>query len=147
MALNLDLTLKDITPLLLASTSYCGMRGDALSEYRPNADCSVPPANPSRSNGSITDSAPINLSSFTDGTASTLLVAERSVTAFRPLNTPGTDANPGMNPYTLSGWWFSGWHGDSLITAAYPPNAFKGLKPLSTNSDAWINGGLDRLNG
>jgi prepilin-type N-terminal cleavage/methylation domain-containing protein/prepilin-type processing-associated H-X9-DG protein len=139
LTLNLETSLNDVTPLMLASTSYCGMRGDGLSGWRPDADCSVPPV-AAESNGCITDVAPIRLASITDGLSSTIVVAERSISAFRPLNVPWEGKPAGVNPYTLSGWWFSGWYDDTLTTSAYPPNAFRRLTPLSSNYAAWVNG-------
>ncbi len=139
MTLNLEPPIGDVTPLVLASTSYCGMRGDELWEWLPDANCSVPPV-AAESNGCITDVAPIRLASITDGLASTVVVAERSISAFRPLNIPWEGEPAGVNPYTLSGWWFSGWYDDTLTTSAYPPNAFRRLTPLSWNSGAWVTG-------
>ena len=139
MTYNLEPSFDQITPLMLASTSYGGVRGDGLSESRPNPDCSAPPA-ATQSNGCITDVAPIRLASISDGTSSTLMLAERSISAFRPLNVPWDGQPPGVNPYTLSGWWFSGSFDDTLTTAAYPPNVFQRLVPSALNSDAWVSG-------
>src|ERR1022692_727582 len=120
---------------MLASTSHSGVRGDGLLVSVPDANCSVPPAATAQSNGCITDFAPIRIASISDGTSSTLLVAERSISAFRPLDVPEDGEPAGVNPYTLSGWWFSGWYDDTLTTAAYPPNAYKCLAALKSRSE------------
>lgn len=139
LTLNLEPVFTEVTPLMLASTSYCGMRGDGLYEWLPGANCSVPPV-ASQSNGCITDVAPIQVASITDGLSSTVMVTERSISAFRPLNIPWKDEPAGVNPYTLSGWWFSGWYDDTLTTSSCPPNAFRRLIPLYSGSWAWVNG-------
>lgn len=137
---GLEPSLDWMKPLAMASTSYCGARGDGLSGWKPDERCQIPPNAKAWSNGSITEDAPIRLSSITDGASTTMLVVERAITASRPLTIHWQDGNPDINPHTLFGWWFSGFVGDTLTTTSYPPNLFKTLEPLRTNIGAWTEG-------
>lgn len=127
-------------PRPLASTSYAGVRGDGFGSWEPNGDCTIPPWANAISNGTITEVAPIRLASITDGASSTLLVVERSITAFRPMDFPTDQAVPEVTFYNMAGWWFSGFGYDSLASTTFPPNVYRKLTPLRTNSDAWRSG-------
>lgn len=136
---NLEPSLDWTKPMLLASASYCGVSGDNPIGWILDANCQVVPSNTrATSNGAITLDSPIRLASITDGTSTTLLVAERAITAFRPLSVIWAGGSPDANPHSLHGWWFDAV--ETLTPASYPPNLFKNLEPLQTNQGAWTSG-------
>ncbi|RUL88080.1 DUF1559 family PulG-like putative transporter [Tautonia sociabilis] len=125
--------------MMLASTSYCAVRGsDSWEAYPdPALGCRIEPVRLAAANGCITETAPITPGSITDGLSTTAMVVERSITAFKP-----QDVARGTRPsfYSLTGWWFSGITDDTMATNFYPPNAFKRLPVRATNVDAWLSG-------
>ncbi len=120
----------------LTSTSYGGILGSYTSEAfpDPSLNCQVAPKKLSEANGTITDvvTSPITFASLTDGSSTTILVAEKAVTTLKAFDTP-TAIQP--NWFVSKGWWFSGDAGDSLITTYYPPNAR--LTIATTAREAW----------
>jgi prepilin-type processing-associated H-X9-DG protein len=113
-------------PLSSSTTSYCGVAGSDVTLAIPlvSNDCRPTPASIARSNGIITDVAPIRASSVSDGLSSTMVACERAVSLFKDIKTDRT-----MDPPTdqLYGWWFSGETGDTLVTSYYRPNIYRAV--------------------
>jgi prepilin-type N-terminal cleavage/methylation domain-containing protein/prepilin-type processing-associated H-X9-DG protein len=108
----------DMRPL--ASSSYSGVRGSALTGPHPDRECRVDPNKIADANGVITNLRSVAISDVRDGTASTLMVVERSISPLKVYDVP-VPFEP--NLYERSGWWFSGVDGDTLATTCFPPNA------------------------
>jgi prepilin-type N-terminal cleavage/methylation domain-containing protein len=107
-------------PLEMASASYAGVRGSALTGPHLDRDCRVEPGTMADADGVITNLRSVSIADIRDGTAATLMVVERSVTPLKVYDTPGADR---PNLFERSGWWFSGLDGDTLATTCFPPNA------------------------
>ena len=105
-------------PARMARASYGGSTGSLLTLALPTlaTDCRVSGEQIAQNDGVFHDRAPITHAAITDGLSSTLLVGERSLAVFTPLDrfTPGFSA--------LHGWWAVGNWGDTLVSAMYPPN-------------------------
>ena len=127
------------SPVQAASTSYCAVKGyeffDAYADA--NSNCDIEPLRKKSATGCITLAAPVSFANVTDGLSNTLLVTERSISSLKPLDFERV-GKPSM--FTINGWWFSGINDDTLVTASYPPNAFKMLQPLESNMDTWVSG-------
>src|SRR5262249_9222492 len=80
-------------------------------------------------NGTIFSCSSVRLADISDGTGTTVLIAE----------TPyGRIPRAGDRP--LSRWWNSGFVADSMVTTYYPLNgAVKGVPYLSGNYEKWIS--------
>ncbi len=130
---NLHIGLGD-WPSLVSSTSYAGCQGVFTRAALPTRalGCAVRPQDAANANGTITDIAPITAASVTDGLSQTMFAAEKAITTLQPLDQywPG-------GYFEQNGWWFSGDWGNSLMTAYYPPNAWKTISPLAPHAWAW----------
>lgn len=106
--------------LPLAKTSYAGLSSDSFSRALPEMfnGCRVPDWMRANSTGIITDTGPISLSSVTDGTSNTLLVAEKAFTYANILRT----AQPGAID-SVQCWFFGGT--GTTISGMFAPNAAK----------------------
>lgn len=102
----------------VSPTNYAGCFGSYHVDSIPRLAnrCVVPPRLSAQANGCFGDYSPVTLSSITDGTASTMFVAERSLYVMKSLD----DVIPGFSK--RYGWYFSGNWGDSLFATFYPPN-------------------------
>ena len=115
-------------------TSYTGMMGSVYTTALPDwgRDCRVDPIQVARTNGCINDLSPLTTASVTDGLDSTILVAERSTTVLRGLN---TTSEPRASE--TAGWWFAGESGHTLMDARFPPNIHRKGSPL--NQGSWAS--------
>ena len=124
---------------LLASTSYGGVRGSEGSEAFPDQDqnCRIAADRLADANGCIAQVGPVTIAAVTDGLATTMMAAERSITALRPREQvpPG-----GSNSFERYGWWFSAWAENTLVTTFYSPNASHNLPVTAQNVHAWVSG-------
>ena len=111
----------------VTSTSYAGFVGTTYSNALPNPTqgCSIDPIAVIKSNGCLNDLVNISFSSISDGLSQTLIVSERSYTILVGLD--NQSVSPGTKLSELTGWWFLGDQGYTLLSAAYPPNAYKAL--------------------
>ncbi len=126
-------------------TSYSGNYGSCwIAQYRPCGDGRQDVIG--QMNGVFNDLSPIGMASVRDGLSHTLFVAEKAVTRFRPLNA----IDP--NAFTRYGWYFNGNWGDTIFTAFFPPNAFRGvaagaLKAQVNSASSLHPGGLNAAMG
>ena len=122
-------------PAFMAVTSYAGCTGsfETTSLPLPSSGCVVNGAAAAQNNGCFHDVAPITFAAITDGLAGTILMMERSVTSLRDLDV----VNPKL--FLAHGWMITGNWGDTLVTAFYPPNAYK--KVAVGSSTALLNAG------
>lgn len=100
------------------TTSYVGSYGSLFVESLPYyyaPSCKVDPRALAQANGVITGVAPVRDSSVADGLSTTMLLSERAMTLIRDRD--DDDLN-----YRSFGDWYSGGLGDTLISAAFPPN-------------------------
>jgi len=115
-------------------TSYSGVMGATYSFALPDPrrGCLPDPEEVARADGSFNDLAPISVASVTDGLSQTMMVAEKSTTILRNLLDP-------HSPMAAEryGWWFVGQIGDTLVTAAYPPNNYRKAPP--DHSGPWLS--------
>ena len=131
------------------STSYCGIIGSDVTQAIPLValNCRPTPTSIQAANGTITDIAPINIATVTDGLSATMMVAERAASVYRFV--PSHDG-PEVPLRELYGWWFSGDLGDSLVTTYYPPNvsrrvAQSHLEPYLYAASSLHPGGVNAL--
>ena len=112
-------------PYLVFYASYAGVYGSFHVGAAPRVEtgCRVPPDVLAEVNGSFNDVSPIRLASFTDGLAATAVVAER---ALAPLKDVADAKGPA---YGRFGWLVTGNWGDTLVTAFYPPNMYRKVRP------------------
>ena len=113
-------------PYQVGFGSYTGMYGsfyliNAIPRLQTN--CIVPGAVLDQVNGSFNDRSPINLSGFTDGLSTTMIVTERALAPLSDISVGNSSA------FTKYGWVVSGNWGDTLVTAFYPPNMYRKIKP------------------
>lgn len=108
-------------PALVTAASYAGCHGSSVTMALPDplSGCRVPSDRAAAANGCITDVGPVTFAAVTDGLSHTIAAAERATTTLRELDT--------VEPLSSvqAGWWFAGDWGDTLMTAYYPPNAFR----------------------
>ena len=116
--------------LRLATRVVREVLGEALPTL--SLGCKVRPQDAERANGTITDVGPITLASVRDGLSQTMLAAEKAIAILRPLD----QYRPDWRLYEQNGWWFSGEWGNSLMTAYYPPNAWKTIS--RSDPYAWM---------
>ena len=130
---KLHIGLND-SPSLVSSTSYAGCQGSFRRSALPTLSlgCKVRPQDAKRANGTITDVGPITLASVRNGLSQTMLAAEKAIAILRPLD----QYRPDWRLYEQNGWWFSGEWGNSLMTAYYPPNAWKTIS--RSDPYAWM---------
>lgn len=135
-------------PGTVASGSYAGVYGSTLLRGAPWPDlgCRPDPIRLRGVNGCIVEGLTVRVSSITDGTSHTMMVTEKSSAALRV-----------MDPWDplfskLRGWWFLGAHTDSHMTAYYPPNYSRRVRPsrgtwgaISNSAAAFHPGGLNAL--
>lgn len=118
----------------VASASYAGVMGTDVSSAAPDPDrgCQVDPLQAARANGCFNDLTPITFASITDGLGNTMMIGEKSISILKDVSDP-SDPNAAEH----YGWWFLGEIGYTLVTTAYPPNAFRTVE--SSNSRAWLS--------
>ncbi len=106
--------------LSMVFTSYAGCFGNlgTLALPTPETQCQVAPQSIAQNNGCFNDLSPISFASITDGTSSTLFLAERTNI---------------IDVYDSLGWYITGNLGDTLIAAMRPPTNF--LKTSSYTGD------------
>ncbi len=134
---------------LVTCASYSGLMGSRYSYALPQVlnGCVVDPTSVAIQNGCINDLSPLTYASVTDGLSQTMVAAEKSMMVQRGYTDPiNLRFDEQVN------WWFLGEFGYTLVTAAYPPNAYKVSPP--TNAQAWLTtpssshpGGLNVLLG
>ena len=114
-------------PYLVFYASYAGMYGSFTVKTRPRVEtnCQISSEVVVQMNGSFNDIAPIRLSSFTDGLATTVVITER---ALAPLKEIVDFKGPA---YGRFGWLITGNWGDTLVTAFFPPNLYRKVRPDS----------------
>ena len=114
-------------------TSYAGSIGSlpVTALPVPSNRCVVSASLVAQCNGVFNDISPIRLSSVSDGLSSTIFLVEKSTTLLHRLNA----INPDLA--TKRGWYVTGNWGDTLVTALYPPNAWK--KVVLGADTAWTD--------
>ena len=115
-------------------TSYAGMMGSLYTDARPDPTkgCRSDPFQVGLTNGCINDLSPLTTASVTDGLSTTILVAERSTTILKGIDSPDW---PRISE--SFGWWFVGDNGFTLLNASRPPNGYK--KASETDFFAWAS--------
>ena len=129
-------------------TSYTGSFGSYLVDAVPrlSTSCTVPYQLMAQANGVFTDGIAVRLADISDGTASTLFVAERATGNLQRFDM----VMPSL--FAGSGWWFSGNLRATLTTSFFPPNMIKRVGPgAGTNHASAASslhpGGLNALMG
>ncbi len=120
-------------PAHMVFTSYAGCIGSlpVTAVPLPRNGCVVPAILFAQCNGAFNDLAPIRLASVADGLSNTIFLVEKSVTILQVLDI----VNPGL--VSKRGWYITGNWGDTLITAMYPPDAYK--KVVLGAASAWTD--------
>ena len=100
----------------VATTSYVGSYGSILVlplVNLPGSNCRVDPRIWAQVNGVIAGPESIRAADIRDGLSTTMLLAERSMTKIQRQD---------ERMYQNFGDWYSGWPGDTVLAAMWPPN-------------------------
>jgi prepilin-type processing-associated H-X9-DG protein len=120
-------------PARMVFTSYAGLVGSlpVVAQPMPSNGCAVAGPLIAQSNGVFNDLGLIRLSSVADGLSNTIFLAEKSTTVLGNLGA----LSPSFS--AKHGWYITGNWGDTLVTALYPPNAYKRVNLAA--GDAWAD--------
>ena len=116
-------------------TSYVGSFGPLFVRTLPDyygTSCRVDSRALAQARGAITGVSPVGAASILDGQSTTMMLSERAITLLR-------DDEEGNMDYRAFGDWYSGALGDTLYSAAFPPNPKK--KSLRAGSATSLHAG------
>lgn len=143
---TLSLGYSPSDPPVFGRTSYGGIEGTLMQFAVPGGPtCTLPPNSGVYANGAFGAPYPVRLSSFSDGLSNTMVVAEKSLANIEGISPIFPESYQSANRWSLAIVQ------QTLVTAFYPPNAYR-QNPTADTAWTWSAssrhpGGLNVLMG